>query len=591
MLSHLNKTFLSTVMGIPSLFRTIASKYEETHYWKENLSCEVLYFDYNCLIHYCKSKISIHENSTTRDVEEDLIAEVIRYTIYIITKVIKPTRLVYISIDGSVPMAKVIKQRARRYKKIQDDSVLHKMQETNKIDKIFEFNGNKITPGTTFMAKLSQRIRHYISLGFFSSHNNASKYFKVFFSDANIPGEGEQKIMQFIRHNNNNPSTVIYGLDADLIILSMNMRKNIKLLREPQNSSVELAQHHSEFLYLDIELLSNSLLKEYGLQGFSQNRIIEDFLFFSFLGGNDFVEHLFSTQMREQGLDKLFIAYSKIKQLNHSDYLIDGTLINFSFLASMLGQLTNSEDHFAKKKRVRHFTSSVKTYENDYFKNKFLYEHSFYSEKMNPFHEFYNSTLQAINYKLEHNVWKYQYNEYFFHSNIEDACHDYIKSLIWTFRYYTIDEVPSWDYSYNYRAGPCVTDLHNYLIEQLSKSQSDLNETTFVPGSPMLPIEQLAIVIPPQHAHLLPFSYYSLLRENSPIEHLCPRNFKLDVLKGLKNIYSDPILPNVYDLQHAIKIIMLNVEVSDPEVARNIIREKPFYFCNTFINDIKNNRT
>ena len=67
------------------------------------------------------------------------------------------------------------------------------------------------------MAKIKSSIDKLIS-----SHNIFNGK-KVIFSDASIPkdGEGEHKILSFIREKQPTGNNIIYGLDADLIMLSM----------------------------------------------------------------------------------------------------------------------------------------------------------------------------------------------------------------------------------------------------------------------------------------------------------------------------------------------------------------------------------
>ena len=108
--------------------------------------------------------------------------------------------------------------------------------------------------------------------------------------------EGEHKIMNFIRNGKGNPYIYpsIYGLDADLIILALNLKQSkIRLLREPQNTSIEIAQYHdSKLLYFDIDKTMEALLNYYSLDSYDSTRVIDDFVFTSSLGGNDFCENL-----------------------------------------------------------------------------------------------------------------------------------------------------------------------------------------------------------------------------------------------------------------------------------------------------------
>eukprot|EP01132_Coremiostelium_polycephalum_P003987 gene3987-4988_t len=177
---------------------------------------------------------------------------------------VNPVDLVFIALDGVPPRAKTVEQRKRRFRTAKEtkDALDKKKeleqqqnggststppsQEQVEIDKNSLFDSNSISPGTEFMAQVNQWIKEYVF--------SLSKKFPaltVILSDTTVPGEGEHKIMDFIRqhqhqlqeNSNNNTSSsssssattshLFYGMDADLIFLGLSTQyKNFYVLRD-----------------------------------------------------------------------------------------------------------------------------------------------------------------------------------------------------------------------------------------------------------------------------------------------------------------------------------------------------------------------
>ena len=164
--------------------------------------------------------------------------------------IVRPQKVLYLAIDGVAPRAKLNQQRSRRFRTAKDVEEQREREADIKAqwkDQItfaetqqeggFKFDKNTITPGTEFMHRLSIAMKQYVLER--SNSDNLWEGVAVIFSDAFVPGEGEHKILDFIRSQraqpNFNPNTshCIYGADADLIMLGLATHEaNFYILRE-----------------------------------------------------------------------------------------------------------------------------------------------------------------------------------------------------------------------------------------------------------------------------------------------------------------------------------------------------------------------
>lgn len=87
------------------------------------------------------------------------------------------------------------------------------------------FHSNEITPGTPFLHKCSQHILQFVRHKLQTDPRWHD--LTIVFSGHDVPGEGEHKIMEFIRHEKHKPdydpntSHCIFGQDGDLVMLGL----------------------------------------------------------------------------------------------------------------------------------------------------------------------------------------------------------------------------------------------------------------------------------------------------------------------------------------------------------------------------------
>ncbi len=202
-----------------------------------NPGVDCFYVDMNGLIHPCCNPQTPGVPFPTSF--EEQCQNIANYLDRLVN-IVRPQRLLYLAIDGVAPRAKMIQQRSRRFR-----AALERRNKEKAVDLLCEkfrregayteqmreaaqgnpFDSNVITPGTVFLHRVCQFIAAFV-LDRMNEHPLWA-HLQVILSDANVPGEGEHKIMEFIRQQRAmpgyDPNTrhCLYGADADLLMLGL----------------------------------------------------------------------------------------------------------------------------------------------------------------------------------------------------------------------------------------------------------------------------------------------------------------------------------------------------------------------------------
>ncbi|KYK54533.1 5'-_3' exoribonculease Dhp1 [Drechmeria coniospora] len=415
-------------MGIPAAFRWLSSKYPKiispvieerpitmddgttipVDASKRNPNGEEfdnLYLDMNGIVHPC----SHPEDRPAPKDEEEMMLEVFKYTDRVVNMV-RPRKLLMIAVDGVAPRAKMNQQRSRRFRSAQEakEKELDK-QELLKLVKQQNggilppehagvvskkaFDTNSITPGTPFMDILASSLRYWCQYKL--NTDPAWGKLKVIISDATVPGEGEHKIMSYIRsqrastEHDPNTSHVIYGLDADLIMLGLATHEPFfRVLREDvffqdskartcrlcgqkgheaRNCRGEAKEKTGEFdeketdssplkpfIWLHVSVLREYLAAELAVPGlpfrFDLERAIDDWVFMCCFVGNDFLPHLPALEIREHGIETLMTIW-RDNLPSMGGYVTKDGHINWNRAQCILDGLGKKEDAIFKRRK------------------------------------------------------------------------------------------------------------------------------------------------------------------------------------------------------------------------------------------------
>jgi 5'-3' exonuclease len=360
------------------------------------------------------------------------------------------------------------------------------------------WNSTAITPGTEFMNKLNLQVRYHFRK---SATYNVKQ---IIISGSDYPGEGEHKIFEYIRDNTTelkNMKTVIYGLDADLIMLTINHLQyceNMYLFRETPDfiKSIDKSLDPNLMYVIDIPEFKNNLV--YYLNNDTEpktdvehNRVF-DYIFLCFLLGNDFLPHFPALNLRTGGMDIIMETYRKVLGNSKKNIIHDGKIV-WKNLRLLLKELSENEEMYIQEdfqKRNKQEKRPIRIEENmSKFDKEMLHaptkdrEMEKYINPMDPF-------------------WESRYYDMLFDVDVDDGWRkkislNYLEGLEWTWKYYSTGCV-DWRWTYKYHYPPLLKDLLKYV----PYFDSELIEP--VEKNPVTELVQLSYVLPKNSLYLLP---------------------------------------------------------------------------------------
>ena len=527
------------------------------NYNNESIQIDVLTFEINPIIYNAlykvqeelksQNKVSLLRPSKAKKISlDEFNNKVYNKTIEIIDSNVKmnnPKQMIYFVIDGVAGMSKQTQQRQRRFRNI-----------SQKDD---EFDKNCITPGTDFLDGLSIKIKDYIKI----KMKNEWKDLNVIYNDHKNVGEGEHKLIHFIRKLPIQLSISIISPDADLFLLALGLRRNNMYIFRPIDKNYEKVYFDYDYLFADLDILKKYILEEVGIlptinnknendlskikeninkpiiDVYNQNKYtiiefdeqknnaIEDFILYIMMIGNDFLPHIPHLHTREN-IEDLFNSYKNVvsqygfltqRNSDNSDIIINSNSLKQLFIELSKFEESNIIKDFTKKNMVPYkllknnikltqtgsYILDLDNYKFDYYTNKLLFGKSFSFDKN-------SNQKDIIKNKDKNDIDKDRLT-----FDIKNLINEYIKGMLFVLKYY-LYKIPTYNWFYPYHYAPLLSDLYKYFPEDINYK--------FNYAEPLTPIEQLLCVLPPTSNKLLPESLrFLMLSDDSPIKDMFPK--------------------------------------------------------------------
>ena len=440
-------------------------------------------------VNYKKKQLDVFE-SICKSIEHEL-------------NIVKPKKRLILCVDGPAPISKQNQQRQRRFRTAMESSA----------DQIFD--SNSITPGTKFMDYLTKYIDWFIKNKI--QDDPTWRNLELIFSNEKAVGEGEHKIINYIRnYGNDSESFCISGMDADLIMLSLVTHvPKFYILRE--ETYIDGLAYYAINIGNTREKLKKILYWKSEHFTYNPTSAIDDFVFFCFTTGNDFLPHIPSIEIIENGIELLISIYREVG-ITH-------------------GHIThrNKNGVFVEKNSLEVFLKLIGAYEKENLERKLENRLSYFQDEV----------LEKNATQIE-NKWIVDIDSYIHdycvscfgeNYNLEEIALKYIEGMQWVISYYT-SGVTNWKWLYNYHYALPASILSTYIKKFTYPIYPITNPTTT--------FQQLLCVLPPKSSKLLPDGLSHLLSdENSKLKDSCPAEFKIDFAGKRKEWEGIVLLPMV----------------------------------------------
>lgn len=568
-------------MGVPKFYRWLSERYPLINQLISGTvilpEFDNLYLDMNGIIHACTHPNDNHAaNSLTM---REMMLSIFRYIDRIVTEIVKPKKLLFLAIDGVAPRAKLNQQRARRFRAAQDrmESIAKAKQRGEVVDESALFDSNAITPGTEFMEVVNRHLRWFIRKKM--KEDPVWAGLQVIYSGHDVPGEGEHKIMTYIRDLRADPKYepnlrhCMYGQDADLIMLALATHEpHFALLREVihfnsgggrgRRSAREVVMRQTQ--EAQFQLLHISLLREYIALDFGHSlavpmdheRVIDDFIFLTFLVGNDFLPHLPTLDISEHAFDVLIGAYRALWAAGAGYIVENGEVLDLQRLEDLFAIIGAQEGDILARREVekkefkdkrRRFASTEEVEEDEEAAKEVQLAEAFelaVQQAMGKAEE-KDEEEEVKQVKEKDYRGRYYYEKFRVlpataegTALLTQLMEDYLKGLMWCLAYY-VKGCVSWTWYYPFHYGPMLQDM-----KALAALQRNIS---FALGQPFTPYQQLLGCLPPASCSLLPKCYQTLMiSAESPVREFYPEDFEVD-MDGKKNPWEAVVLLDFID--------------------------------------------